>query len=119
MPHAFTKQQLVAAINESLDVPFISEEIEAHLIERALGEIIDYIPPAFWPLLADASKGLSTDVMRRVVSAIAQIVIDALPMPWLPPSVKANLVSSVSNLIIERAQHGMALPGLMRILAAQ
>ena len=116
MPHPFTKQQLIAAINESLDVPFISEQIEAQLIERAIGEIIDYIPPAFWPLIADASKGLNVDVVRKVVTAVSQIVIDTLPMPWLPASVKANLVSSVSNLIIERAQQGMALPGLIKLL---
>jgi len=119
MSQVFTKQQLIAAINESLDLPFVSEQVEGALIERAIGEIIDYIPPAFWPLLADATRGVNHELLRRVVGAVSQIVIDALPMPLLPASIKANLVTSVANLIIERAQQGMALPGLVKILAAK
>lgn len=119
MPHSFTKQQLIDAINESLDLPVLSEDQEGALIEKSLGQIIDYIPPAFWPLLADATKGLNIELLRKTVNAVSEIVIDALPMPWLPASFKANLVTSVANLLIERAQHGMALPGLTKLVQSK
>lgn len=116
MPHQFTKKQLIDAINDSLDLPVLSEETEGHLIEKALGEMIDYVPPILWPILADATKGVNIELLRRVVTALSQVIIDMLPLPWLPASVKANLVTQFSNLLIERAQHGMALPQLSKIL---
>ncbi len=88
--HPFTKKQLIDAINDSLDLPVISEATEGELIERALGQMIDYVPPVLWPILADATKGVDIELLRRVVNALSQIIIDMLPLPWLPASVKAS-----------------------------
>jgi hypothetical protein len=71
-----TRQNLVDAINDQLDVPFITEEVEAQLIDRALGQIIDYIPVAFWPILADAAKGIDIEVIRKFADALTRVIVD-------------------------------------------
>jgi hypothetical protein len=108
-----TRQNLVDAINDQLDVPFITEEVEAQLIDRALGQIIDYIPVAFWPILADAAKGIDIEVIRKFADALTRIIVDNIDIPYIPHSLRMALVTNVMNLLVERLQSGMALPKLM------
>jgi hypothetical protein len=108
-----TRQNLVDAINDQLDVPFITEEVEAQLIDRALGQIIDYIPVAFWPILADAAKGIDIEVIRKFADALTRVIVDNIDIPYIPHSLRMALVTNVMNLLVERLQSGMALPKLM------
>jgi hypothetical protein len=109
----FTRQNLVDAINDQLDVPFITEDVEGQLIDRALGEIIDYIPVAFWPILADAAKGIDIEVIRKFSDALTRIIVDNINIPYIPHSMRMALITNVMNLLVERLQNGMALPKLM------
>lgn len=109
----FTRQNLVDAINDQLDVPFITEEVEGELIDRALGQIIDYIPVAFWPILADAADGLDIEVIRKFADALTKIIVDKINIPYIPHSMRVALITNVMNLLVERLQNGMALPKLM------
>lgn len=109
----FTRQNLVDAINDQLDVPFITEEVEGQLIDRALGQIIDYIPVAFWPILADAARGIDIEVIRKFADALTRIIVDSIDIPYIPHSMRIALITNVMNLLVERLQNGMALPKLM------
>jgi hypothetical protein len=109
----FTRQNLVDAINDQLDVPFITEEVEGDLIDKALGQIIDYIPVAFWPILADAAKGIDIEVIRKFADALTRIIVDNINIPYIPHSMRMALITNVMNLLVERLQTGMALPKLM------
>ena len=109
----FTRQNLVDAINDQLDAPFITEELEGQLIDRALGQIIDYIPVAFWPILADAAKGIDIEVIRKFADALTRIIVDNIDIPYIPHSMRMALITNVMNLLVERLQAGMALPKLM------
>lgn len=109
---AFTRRDLVDAINASLDIPFLTEEFESQIIEKALGNIIEFIPPALWPIIADASKGIDIEVVRKLADALTTIIVDKVEIPYLPHSMRMVLVTNVMNLLVERLQEGMALPKL-------
>jgi hypothetical protein len=109
----YTRQDLVDALNDAIDIPFITEEVEGQYIDRALGEIIAYIPPAFWPIIGDAAKGVDIEVIRRFADALTRVIVDNVEIPYIPHSMRMVLITNVMNLIVERLQVGMALPKLM------
>jgi hypothetical protein len=108
----FSRQDLVAALNDALDVPFITEEVEGQYIDLALGQIIDYVPVAFWPIIADAAKGVDIEVIRKFADAMTRIIVDNIDIKYIPHSMRMALVTNVMNLLVERLQLGMALPKL-------
>jgi hypothetical protein len=110
---AFSRQDLVDALNDAIDAPFITEEVEGQYIDQALGLIIDYIPAAFWPIIADASKGIDIEVIRKFADAVTRIIVDNVEMKYIPHSLRMALITNVMNLLVERLQHGMALPKLL------
>jgi len=110
---AYTRKNLVDAINAELDVPFITEEVEGKYIDMAIGEIIEYIPPAFWPILGDAARGIDMELIRKFADAITKIIVDNIQMKYIPHSMRMSLVTNVMNLVVERLQNGMALPKLL------
>lgn len=110
---SFSRQNLVDALNDALDVPFITEEVEGQYIDQALGQIIEYIPVAFWPIIADAAKGIDIEVIRKFADALTRIIVDNIEIPYIPHSLRMALITNVMNLLVERLQHGMALPKLM------
>lgn len=112
----FTRADLINAINDALDIPVIREETEGELIEKALGHIIDYIPVALWPIIADSAKGIDIETIRRFADALTRIIADNMDTPWIPHSVRMTLISGVMNMLVERAQQGLALPHLAKLL---
>lgn len=95
------KSKIIARINDELDLPFISEEVESDYIEMVVGKVIDFIPVDLLPLVFDALDGLTREELESHRTPIVSAVNARIDIPYVWESVEGDIIGMVVDAVLE------------------
>jgi hypothetical protein len=104
---------VVAKLNDSFDIPFISEATEAKAIEKLVVLVSEHLPPWVIQFMASAADGLTEDEVRIHENVIVADLVKRINLSkLLPEFVEAKLIRYVVHTVLEYAREGFAAPGV-------
>lgn len=104
---------VIKKLNDSFDIPFISESTEAKAIEKLVVLVSEHLPPWVVQFMACAADGLTEEEVRVHENVIVADLTKRINLSkLLPDFVEAKLVRYVVHTILEYAREGFAAPGV-------
>ena len=101
--------QLTAAINIRLDVPLLNESQEAWVIQLVLWQAVPLLDDEMLEWMQDASDGVSTEEVSRLVSLLAAVICRYVNLPLIPDAYERAVVEQVLGAVLVYVGRGMAL----------
>ena len=99
-----TKAQVIAAICANLQLPGVNDTLEAEGVGRAVGLVYDHLPPFIWTFVVTAADGLDTHEVDDIMDSVSRSLARRANMPWVPESLRAELIKRVLAIVRETAQ---------------
>ena len=98
-----TKAQVVAAICANLQLPGVNDVLEQSGVERAVGLVYDHLPPFVWTYVVTAVDGLDANEVDEILASVSATLAKHAKMPWIPESIRVELIGKVLAIIREAA----------------
>jgi hypothetical protein len=93
------KATVVDALCANLQIPGVGESIERAAVTRAVSGIYDHVPVFVWGIVVTAADGLDSGEIDALLESVSKTVAARVKMPYLPESVRKQLVDQLLDLL--------------------
>ena len=101
--------EVATKLNEKVNIPFMSEETEQGILEKAVNAIDDKLdgiaedlPEPFGELWENLADGISDEEAEQLVGALTEVINQKIDIPFLSEDQEANLIIRPAlGLIVE------------------
>lgn len=109
MTDAELLELIVVRLNDSINVPVLSEEQEAKGIRYLLGFVLPLLPEPLRRVLLDSADGVSESEAQVIGALIVEQLTLHVNLKWIPDVIEPYVWQTVVDRLLVYAQQGYSL----------